>query len=223
MQKSLINKHIAAFMLAFAASPIQDFPRLLGAGAGESGCNDCTPDTVIEPVPVEAINTLNTSAKSQKGGYKGFLLIKCNVPLPEFTQEAIQALIASGDAVIRKDCNLIKGTRSTDKETEKLGDCAVEKVTNRTHSITLTDYGSDLEDCSEDDLYTFLQANDDKFIVFLITCNNKVEGGCKATLDPEFQNEGGDGYAFWNLTVTWESLINEKRMLWSFWDQLTSN
>lgn len=174
------------------------------------GCDDC-PESVSDFPEFLTGETVETRG----GGFKGYILEKCDCEpwdacsTTDDPTKTLEDLIQSGCAMVRYDCEILGDKPAASQTKKKLGSCGVEKVTNRSHTVNITDYKND-ELNSADVFYQHLQKNYNRYRVSLIDCDDRVYQYGIVNINPNRVHEADnkDGNTFWSLELTWDNLCD---------------
>lgn len=175
--------------------------------AMRASCNVCDDENPAPAFPAFATG-LNAATAIQRGGVPFHFFLACDYVLPDYSEASMQAAINAGKLIILKDC-AITGNKTTEATSTAVGSCIVDVVTNRTHTVTITDI---LDNATKDHaiLWQHLQNNPKSYRHAFMTCDGVFYPFNTVQINPNLEiQDTEEGFSQWSVVITYRKLTND--------------
>lgn len=198
----LSNLNLAFLALIAAAASAGSAPFALRAS-----CNVCDDENPAPAFPAFPTG-LNAATAIQRGGIPFHFFLACDYVLSDYSEASMQAAIDAGKLIIMKDC-AITGAKTTEATSVTTGSCLVDVVTNRTHTVTITDVlDNDTKDHAT--LWQHLQKYPKSYKHAFMTCDGVFYPFNLVQINPNLEiQDTEDGFSQWSVAITYRKLTND--------------
>lgn len=199
-----MKQSISFLALALVASATSDNSIF----AMRTSCNVCDDDNPAPAFPTFGTGGPNAGTQIKRGGIPYHFFKACDYVLPDYTLASMQAAIDAGKMIIVKNC-AITGAKTTDATTTTVGSCRVDIVTERAHTVTITDI---LDNATNDHakLYTHLQSYPDSYEHAFMTCDGDFYPFNTVSINPNLEiQDTTEGFTQWAVVITHRKLTND--------------
>lgn len=174
-----------------------------------AACDTCDEDTVIADFPAFSDDGAGlNNVEDKRGGISTFLFAKCSWTPAGNTLTEWQQAITDGNLIKVSDCGIV-GNKTTEATVVTRGSCRKDRVTDRKHTLTITDI-SDSVAYDRATLWQHFQANPESYKVAYWTCDGVFYPFNKVVINPNRETqdsiEGNDQVV---AVCTWNKLIDD--------------
>jgi hypothetical protein len=170
-------------------------------------CNVCDDANPAADFPI-FVTGLNTATTLQRGGISVILFAKCEATFSTYSLIEMQAAITAGDMIVLRGCEITAG-KATESSTTTVGSCRKDIVTDRKHTLTMTDI---IDNAAYDRAAWWVHTNENpsSYQIAYLTCDGKFYSFNQADVNanPETQDTT-EGFDQWAVVATWNRLINQ--------------